>query len=140
MKYLIASALIFVSVSAFACPDLTGSYDCRNGSHVSMKEIVFTEKSYYFNSDGVEFTYYPDGNTYEVEANERMKDGKVKSYCKNDKLFVDFNATILYEGSAIAKQKSVTEYVKTTEGMIITTKTKMKGLPMPTLKLLCNKL
>lgn len=140
MKYLITLLTLTLSATAFACPEISGSYSCRSGSHVSEKEIVKTSQGYHIISDGIEFTYLTDGNTYDVEANDSMKDGKVKSYCKDNKFIVDFKATILYEGAEIARQTSVTEYVPSGANLIITTKTKMKGLPMPLLKLNCTRL
>jgi len=140
MKSLITLMTLTLSTATFACPEISGLYSCRSGSHVSEKEITKTDLGYHIVSDGIEFTYMTDGNTYDVEANDSVKDGKVKSYCKDNKLIVDFKATILYEGAEIARQTSITEYVPAKENLIITTKTKMKGLPMPVLKLNCTRL
>ncbi len=142
MKTLMASLLIsgLISGSAYAaCPDLSGNYICKSGSHISQKSIEMTDKGYIFNSDGVEFEYLTDGVTYDVPANENQKDGKVKSYCQDDKFIVDFTTNVLYDGTVIGKQVSKTEYVLSQDGFGIVQKTKLKGLPIPTLKFQCTK-
>lgn len=140
MKFLAFLTCALMATNLWACPDFSGRYTCKQGSHVSEKEIKLDGGGYHIISDGTEFTYYPDGNTYEVEANDSMKDGKVRSFCKDNKLIVDFKATILYEGAEIARQVSVTEYLPKGQDLIITTKTKMKGLPLPVLKLNCERI
>lgn len=138
MKKIFLLAFLTQSVWA-ACPDLSGNYICKNGSHVSLKNIEMTETGYIFNSDGVEFEYLTDGNTYPVPANENQKDGKVKSYCVDEKFIVEFNTTVLYEDTVIGKQVSKTEYSLNQDGFNIQQKTKLKGLPIPTLKFQCTK-
>lgn len=139
-KFIFALSLISTQLFASECPNITGAYSCKEGSHVSLKEITQHDSGYLINSDGLEFNYLTDGKTYEVEANENMKDGKVTSTCKANKLIVNFKATILDEGSEIAKQSSVTEYIPAGVNLVITQKTKMKGIPLPVLKLSCTRL
>lgn len=50
-----------------------------------------------------------------------------------------FKATILYEGSELAKQSSVTEYTPMGSGLMIFQKTKMKGIPLPAMKFNCTR-
>ena len=140
MKKIYVLLSLLVSFNAFAgnCPEISGNYSCQQGSHVSLKEIVKTATGYKINSDGIDFEYFTDGNVYEVEANENMKDGKVSSLCDNNKFIVNFNATVLYEGSELAKQVSRSEYYINNGTLLITQKTKMKGIPLPTVKFTCS--
>ncbi|MFA6239123.1 MAG: hypothetical protein WC635_17420 [Bacteriovorax sp.] len=140
MKFLTALIAIVFSTNLFACPEIGGAFSCQQGSHISEKEITKNDTGYLINSDGIEFNYISDGKVYDVEATDTMKDGKVKSYCKDNKFIVEFKATILDEGSEIARQSSVTEYLPSGMNLLITQKTKMKGIPLPALKLKCTRL
>lgn len=139
MKKLTIGLGLLLSLNAFAtsCPDLEGTYTCQKGSHVSVKEIARTADGYIIVSDGMEYEYRVDGNTYEVPSTDSMTDGKVKASCRDNKFVVDFNASILYDGTIIAKQVSKTEYSKKGDNLIFAQKIKMKGLPLPALNFEC---
>lgn len=139
MKKLTIGLGLLFSLNAFAaiCPDIEGTYTCQKGSHVSVKEIARTADGYIIVSDGMEYEYRVDGNTYEVPSTDSMTDGKVKASCHDNKFVVDFNASILYDGTIIAKQVSKTEYSKKGDNLIFAQKIKMKGLPLPALNFEC---
>lgn len=141
MKNLTAGLGLLFSLNIFAsnCPDLEGIYTCQKGSHVSIKEIARTADGYIIVSDGIEFEYRVDGNTYEVPSTDSMTNAKVKSSCHDNKFVVDFNASILYDGTIIAKQVSKTEYSKKGDNLLFAQKIKMKGLPMPALNFECSR-
>ena len=140
MKKLLLGIFILSSqLFAVECPPISGSFTCQQGSHVSYKIITQTNDGYLINSDGIDFNYITDGKTYEVEATSNMKDGKVTSTCTSNKFIVGFKATILYEGSELAKQSSVTEYTPVGSGLMIVQKTKMKGIPLPAIKFNCTR-
>ena len=140
MKPLLFISLMF-STQLFAseCPQISGTFLCKSGSRISEKVITQNEDSYQIVSDGIEFTYVTDGKTYDVEATSDMKDGKVTASCQKDKFVVNFKATILYEGSEIAKQSTVSEYSISNQDLVIVQKTKMKGIPLPAVKFNCSK-
>ncbi len=140
-KTSIIFGLAFMSFNLFAgqCPLLDGAYICREGSHVSYKEIKTTNEGYDIVSDGIFFQYKTDGKGYSVEATDSMKDGIVTSSCANQKFVVDFKATILYEGAEIAKQSTKSEYYVDQGQLKIKQKTKMKGIPLPTVNFICEK-
>lgn len=141
MMKLLVLGLIF-SLNAFAsnCPDISGNFMCKEGSRVSLKEISLTSTGYNIISDGMSFDYITDGQFYDVASTENMKDAKIKSSCVKDKFIVDFNATILYDGSVLAKQVSKSEYSLSEDKLVFIHKTKMKGLPLPTIKYLCERI
>lgn len=139
MKSILTLGLLF-SFNAFAnCPNLTGDYICQKGSRISYKSIEQTETGYNIISDNIEFNYVTDGVTYELPATESVKEAKVTSYCDKNVFVVDFTAMILYEGSDLAKQVSKTKYSLKGDTLIYLQKTKMKGLPMPTVTLTCRR-
>lgn len=138
MKSLMVCALLFSS-AAFACPDITGSYTCKFNSAISMKEIVKTDGGFAVNSDGYEIEYHVDGKTYELPSTENYTDAKVRTTCNESEMIVDFNASILYEGSIIAKQVSKSTYSMEGSNLVINQKIKMKGLPMPAVKWNCTR-
>lgn len=138
MKTLLISAL-FVSSAAFACPDITGLYVCKFNSAVSQKEIVKTENGFVVTSEGNSMEYFTDGKTYEIPATDDYTDAKVRTTCTDQEMIVDFNASILYEGSVIAKQVSKSIYSMSGSDLIITQKLKMKGLPMPKVQWTCTR-
>ncbi len=141
MKLLtLATLLLSTQIFASECPKLSGDYLCTSGSRVSEKMITQANEGYLINSDGVEFNYLTDGKIYDVEATSDMKDGKILSTCRANKFVVNFNATILYEGSAIAKQSTVSEYALLDRDMTIVQKTKMKGIPLPAVTFLCKRI
>lgn len=135
---LFLSALFSFNTFAANCPEINGVFTCMRGSQVSIKEITKTATGYIVVSDGVYSDYVTDGKTYDVEINEDVKDAKIKSYCQDNKFISDFTATILYEGSPIAKQVSKIEYSMKGANLEYLHKTKMKGLPMPTLRYTCT--
>lgn len=138
MKSLLLCAL-FVSSAAFACPDITGTFVCKFNSAVSQKEISKTETGFKIISEGYPMEYITDGRPYEIPATDSYKDAFVKSSCSEKELIIDFNASILYEGTVIAKEVSKTTYSMDSANLIITQKTKMKGLPMPAAKWNCTR-
>jgi len=107
MKSLLTVALLFSS-AAFACPDISGVYSCKFNSNISNKEIVKTQSGFVINSDGNMMEYFADGKSYDVPATDSYTDARVKTSCTEKAMVVDFNASILYEGSIIAKQVSKT--------------------------------
>ena len=139
-KLLLGLLFVFTQVSASEeCPQISGSFTCQQGSHISYKVITQTNDGYLINSDGIDFNYITDGKSYEVEATSSMKDGKVTASCNSNKFIIGFKATILYEGSEIAKQSSITEYALLNNNMTILQKTKMKGIPLPAIKFDCTR-
>ena len=136
MKMTLMAFIIF-SGSAFACPDLTGSYLCKSGSHSTNKEIHSTDQGYIINSDGNEMEYFTDGRVVEVPETDSFKDGKYSSSCIGDKFIVTFSATLMYEGSPIAKQISRSTYTKNGDNLKIEIKTKSKNIPLPTINFNC---
>ncbi len=131
--------MLSFNLFANACPLIDGAYVCREGSHVSYKEIKSTPNGYDIVSDGIYFQYITDGKGYSVEATDSMKDGVVTSTCNNQKFIIDFRATILYEGAEIAKQSTKSEYYLDQGLLKIKQKTKMKGIPLPTVNFACEK-
>lgn len=138
MKSFLALSFLF-SLSAYACPDITGTFVCKFNSAVSQKEIVRTETGFLITSEGNTMEYFTDGKAYEVPATDSYKDAFVKSSCSSSEFTVDFNASILYEGSVIAKQVSKTIYSMNGENLIIFQKLKMKGLPVPKVLWTCSR-
>lgn len=132
-------ALSLCSSVAFACPNLTGNFNCKLGSNVFDKQIENTESGYYVITSGVEMNYTTDGKSYELPATDSYKEAKVVSSCLGEKFVIDFTASILYEGSVIAHQVSKSEYYLEGENLIILQKTKMKGIPLPTNKYICTR-
>ena len=126
------------SSTAFACPNLTGNYTCKKGSHVFTLQVETTAGSYIMNRDGAEMEYVVDGKIYDVPSTENYKDAKMTSVCEDNKLVVGFEADILYQGSVIAHQVSKSYYYKDGNNMILLQKVKMKGIPLPTNKFICT--
>lgn len=137
MKILMIALTLF-SYAAFACPDLTGSYLCKAGSRTSNKEIHSTQEGYIINSDGNELEYFTDGRVVEVPETDSFKDGKFTSVCNGDQFVVTFTATLMYEGSPIAKQISRSTYSKVGDIMKLEIKTKSKNIPLPTINFTCS--
>ncbi len=138
MKSLLTVALLFSS-AAFACPDISGVYSCKFNSNISNKEIVKTQSGFVINSDGNMMEYFADGKSYDVPATDSYTDARVKTSCTEKAMVVDFNASILYEGSIIAKQVSKTTYEMEDKDLIISQKVKMKGVPLPAIKWVCTR-
>jgi hypothetical protein len=131
-------ALLLLSSQAFACPDLTGSYLCKAGSRTANKEIHSTNQGYIINSDGNELEYFTDGRVVEVPETDSFKDGKYTSVCNGDQFVVTFTATLMYEGSPIAKQVSRSTYSKNGDNLKLEIKTKSKNIPLPTINFNCT--
>ncbi len=141
MKKMIFALFLFPLIaSAEVCPVIEGSYECISGSRVSMKEFQHTNNGYIIVSDGVEQTLIVDNQYREVPETDSYKDAKFKARCEKSNLVVDFNASILYEGSVIAKQSTVVNYIMKNDVLTIIQKTKMKGIPLPTLNFKCTKI
>lgn len=138
MKSLLMVAVLFSS-AAFACPDISGVYTCKYNYNISNKEIVKTQSGFVINSDGNPMEYFADGKFYEVPATDSYTDAKVKSSCTENEMIVDFNASILYDGTIIAKQVSKTIYSMEGKDLIISQKVKMKGVPLPAIKWICTR-
>lgn len=136
MKSLLMGALLFSS-AAFACPDISGVYSCKYNNNFSVKEIVKTQVGFIITSDGNPMEYFADGIAYEVPSTDSYTDAKVRTTCTQDEMVVDFNASILYEGSVIAKQVSKSIYSMEGKDLIISQKVKMKGIPLPAIKWTC---
>ena len=139
MKSLVLITFLF-STSLFACPNISGSYSCQLNSSSSLKEITQTPTGYIINSNGIEKEYFTDNKGYEIPATDSYKNAIVTSFCKDEQFIVDFKATILYEGSEIAKEVARTTYEIDGDDLIILRKTKMKGVPLPVQKYLCTKI
>lgn len=84
MKSLIAVALLF-SAQAFACPDLTGNYECQYPDGSS--ENVTISQS---NKAGVEvYTYNgsqipADNVTYPMPDSQNIKEGQFRAWCDDN--------------------------------------------------------
>lgn len=138
MKLLVLITLLFSS-SVFACPNISGFYSCLLNGVTTLKDIKQTTTGYIITTEGSEMEYFTDGMGYEIPATDSYKNATVTSSCRREQFIVDFKATILYEGSEIAKEVSKTTYGMQGEDLIILRKTKMKGFPLPTQKYLCTK-
>ncbi len=136
---LLALITLLLSSTVFACPNISGLYTCQLKSELSLKEITQTETGYIIDSNGVQMEYFTDNKGYEIPSTSSYKDAIVTSSCKGEQFIVDFKATILYEGSEIAKQVARTTYQMDGDDLIILRKTKMKGVPLPVQKYLCIK-
>lgn len=136
MKSLFIGAVLFSS-TAFACPDISGLYSCKYNSNMSTKEIVKTEQGFVINSDGNSMEYLADGKAYEVPSTDSYTDALVRTTCTQNEMIVDFKASILYDGSIIAKQVSKSTYAMDGKDLIISQKVKMKGIPLPAIKWTC---
>ena len=128
-----------LSLNAFACPNLTGSFYCNSGVNSSAfdMQIENTNEGYSIITNGTEMKYHTDGRVDTIPATDSYKDVKIKASCQGEKFIIDFTASILYEGSVVAHQVSKTEYILNNDQLSIVRKTKMKGLPMPTAKYTC---
>lgn len=122
------------------CPEMEGVYECRAGSRYTLKTITPTLGGFLIDSDGIETEYFFDNIVRDVPSNENMQDGKVAARCEKGAFIIDFNASILYDGSVIAKQVSTTSYEIKNQKLQITQKVKMKGIPMPKLVFQCKKM
>jgi len=129
--------IIFFCLLSFACPKLTGNYECHRGYEISKKWIQENDLGFEINEHGLTTQYFTDAKERSLADQESFKDAKVKSYCEKDQFIIEFKATILYEGSPIAKQVSKTIFERTEDDVKITKKTKMKGLPLPTITEIC---
>lgn len=144
MKFIFAPLVFFTltTEAAEACPNLDGAYLCQAGSDAVGFTIASTPDGIWMDRDGAQITYQPDGRSHAIPDTESYQNGKVTSSCKGDKLVVELDVEILYEGSVIARQVSRTEYSRPTknlnEGLKIVTKTKMKGLRLPTKTYACR--
>jgi hypothetical protein len=127
-----------ITLNVYACPNLTGTYLCQVGSHISQQTITNTDTGYNIINEGVESNYITDGNSYELPSTDNYQDAKVTSSCAEDKFVIDFKASILYEGSVIAKQVSRFTYYVEGDHLVYLQKTKMKGIPLPTNKFICT--
>lgn len=140
MKLLVTILLTILAIRAYgSCEELSGNYLCRAGSKAISKSLLIVGNQVEMITEGVESTLILDGETYSVPATSSMKDGKVSALCVGEKMVVNFSATLLYEGEELAKQTQKTEYVKSNEGLEITVSTKAKGIPLPKLKYLCQR-
>ena len=138
---LLLSMMFLASFNVYSatCPDISGSFICTKGSQISYKDIHKTDTGFVIISDGAEMEYFTDKKVYTLPDNENIRNAKVSTYCEKNKMIVDFSVIILYEGSDLAKQVSKTHYSLTNNGMTISQKIKMKGLPMPSLVFECIK-
>lgn len=125
---------------AFACPDLSGVYECKAGSRVTVREFTPTAEGFMINADGIEMNYINDGVERGIDETDSYKEAYFKSNCTNDSFVVDFRATIMYEGAVVGKQVSQTTYNLKQGNLSIVQKTKMKGMPLPVLKYSCRSL
>lgn len=131
---------IFFSLSSYACPSIEGYFECSTGSRLNIKEINAIENGFSVSTDGNYIEYTNDNTFREIPATDSYKDAFYKSYCRADKFIVDFKATILYQDAVVGKQESTTEYKLKDGQMIITQKTKMRRIPLPTLVSHCQRL
>lgn len=140
MKLLLIMVTLFAT-NAFACPMLTGNYTCHreNGSQVLNKQITNTEKGYIINTDGNEMEYFTDGKGYSIPATDSYQNAKVVSSCNGEIFNTVFTAEILYEGSVIAREVALSNYAFEGDKLVLTQKTKMKGLPMPSNRYICTR-
>lgn len=138
MRYLIFFGL-FASLSAIACPELSGEYLCKRGSLTSTRSIEATNDGFIITKDGYTTEYVADGITVQnVPSSDSMTDGSYTSRCTDDQFIVDFKATLLYEGAVVGKQVSKTTYQFKNNDLHIISKVKVKGLPLPTVKEICT--
>lgn len=138
MKFLMLATLLFSS-SAFACPDLSGSYTCNSGSRVVSKDVQLTSTGYIINTDGVDYEYFTNGTSYDIPETDSYKDMKIVSSCSGDQFLVHLTATILYDGSVIGKQVTDSTYSMKGDNLMIVQKVKMKRMPLPVVKYVCTK-
>jgi hypothetical protein len=136
------SLLVFF-ISAYltqaqGCPDLSGQYACALGSHQYSLLVKSNQASHTVVRDGREMKYEANGQTYSIPDTDSYQKGRYQSVCAKNKLQVNFQVELLYEVSVIAKQKSVTEYEKIKSDVIITEKTRVKGVPLPTQRFVCK--
>lgn len=138
MRYLILFSL-FISLSALACPDISGEYACLRNNQTTFRSIEVIPGGFRMINGIHTNDYITDGTTIQtLPDTDSMKDGKYKSHCQGNKLIVDFTATIMYEGSAIARQVSKTTYQLKNDQLEIIQKVRMKGIPLPTIRELCS--
>lgn len=139
MKMITTLALL-LSTAAYACPDLTGAFLCESNYRQVETTIETHEDGYQITEGGSKGFFSNDGTIRRLPDTEIMRDGEVSGNCKDDKYYVNFTAKALDEGEVIAKQVSQTEYVIKGDRLYVTRKTKMKGIPMPTQKMICTRL
>lgn len=142
MKFFLIFVSFFIMNSLYSsqCPEIDGSFECRAGSRVSFKNISPSMAGYLIESDGAIVEYIIDDTYRELPNTESMQDAKLKARCDKGSLVIDFEASILYQGSVIAKQVSNSVYEIKNGELQITQKTKMKGLPMPKLVFQCKRI
>ncbi len=138
MRYLILLSL-FISFTALACPDLSGEYLCKRGSMTASRTIEKTPDGFIITKDGYTTDYIADGITVQsMPTSDSVAEGNFVSHCKGDQFIVDLKATLLYDGAVIGKQVSQSTYQFKNNDLHITTKVKMKGVPLPTVKEICK--
>lgn len=82
---ILASLALLVSVNAFACPDLTGSFTCTNQDGTTSTLAMSQE-----NKDGVTIYNYDgqslpaDGQVYKMDDSQNLKDGTIKATCDDN--------------------------------------------------------
>lgn len=136
---LIALTLLF-AVPAFSCPQLDGVYRCQSNHRVDTKEIYPTQNGFEVITNGNYVEYITDNQYYEIDPTDSYEDAFHKSRCQNDKLIVEFKANILYQGSVVARQRSTTEYQMVGDQLHIERKTRMRRIPMPTVRSVCERI
>lgn len=136
---LFTAILLLVSVNAFACPDITGSFTCKFKNRISEREIAKTETGFVMIADGVEQTYNVDGSITSVPDSDGLKDGQFSSICEGNTFIVNFTGTLMYEGSEIGKEVQKTVYQMKGDDLNILIKTKAKHVPLPTINYMCTR-
>ncbi len=141
MKLLFSLILTF-SFSLLAsttCPNIAGTYTCTYKYETLHQTIEETPTGFFITANGVEMEYFIDGSPVLIPETDSVRDGKVISSCGNGLFVVNFTAMIMYQGAEVGKEVQRTSYEIKDGNLVMTRKTKVKGIPLPTKKYICVK-
>jgi hypothetical protein len=136
-------SLMFFIFSGFlslaqSCPDLSGHYQCSQGSRKFILMISSDQLAHTVVREGREVIYRAHGQKIAIPDTDSYQKGQHWSSCVKNKLQVNFQVELLYEGSVIAKQKTVSIFEKMERDLILTEKTRMKGISLPSQRFVCK--
>ena len=133
-----------IPVSAFACPDLTGAYECvihNSVSHIQISATVDRDTTTYrWETRGEEpYFFITDGEWRPLPAivSQTMKDGQVRAFCDSDSLKSEIKGRQAISNAPI----SVVQTLKMTENRDLANSesTTVGTILLPAVEVICKR-
>ncbi len=100
MKSLIILTILTLSVTAFACPDLTGKFECSSGTLELSQKTVDGVTTYSMKEAGND-TFIADGKERSLEPRYQVSSVKYIASCGENDLTINVNAVLSANGMEV---------------------------------------